>query len=267
MKIRFSTGEMAKHFGISKQTLIYYDTIGLFRPRWTNEETGYRSYSIEQNEILDTILALKNLGMPLKKIRDYLNLPTIEERICLLEKQEERIKNKIKVITRARKRVNSMLAAFRDRSKIVPFEMGVKRVEQRSLFSESVSEPYDLYQLEIAIKRLLERTQVRGDTDLHEFMGVVDAPAVNVRLFMKVGQYVKSGGNDRLEAGDYAYIYHKGSYDTVYLSQKKLENFMEEMGLEKVGLIYENIMLDYLAVSNEDEYLIEVMVPVVRRSS
>jgi len=267
MKVRFSTGEMAKHFGISKQTLIYYDTIGLFSPRWTNEETGYRSYSIQQNEILDTILALKNLDMPLKKIRDYLNLPSVEERIHLLEKQEERIKKKIKVITRARKRVNSMLDAFRGRSKIIPFEMGIKRVERRDIISESVEEPNDLYQLEISIKRLLERTHSRGDTDLHEFMGVVDAPAPDVRIFLKVGQYVKSGGNDQVEAGDYAYIYHKGSYDTVYISQKKLEEYVEEMGLVTAGHFVENALLDYLAVSTEEEYLIEVMVPVARRSS
>lgn len=41
-------GEMAKMHDISKQTLIYYDTIGLFKPSEKDNETGYRYYRIEQ---------------------------------------------------------------------------------------------------------------------------------------------------------------------------------------------------------------------------
>ena len=32
LKKNFSTGEFAKLCGVSKQTLIYYDKIGLFKP-------------------------------------------------------------------------------------------------------------------------------------------------------------------------------------------------------------------------------------------
>ena len=55
MKILYLAGEMAKLHGISKQTLIYYDKIELFRPESCDEETGYRYYSLEQFVDLDVI--------------------------------------------------------------------------------------------------------------------------------------------------------------------------------------------------------------------
>jgi len=64
-------GEMAKIHNISTQTLRYYDSIGLLKPRHKDEENGYRYYDIEQFAQLDSILFLKKLGMPLKDIKKY----------------------------------------------------------------------------------------------------------------------------------------------------------------------------------------------------
>ena len=42
MKNLFSIGEVSKYQNISKQTLIYYDKIGLFCPAWVDPDNGYR---------------------------------------------------------------------------------------------------------------------------------------------------------------------------------------------------------------------------------
>ncbi|MFQ7474074.1 MAG: MerR family DNA-binding transcriptional regulator, partial [Anaerovoracaceae bacterium] len=38
----FSIGELSKYQNISKQTLIYYDKINLFKPAYINPSNGYR---------------------------------------------------------------------------------------------------------------------------------------------------------------------------------------------------------------------------------
>ena len=48
MKLRFTTGELARLHGVSKQTLIFYDKIGLFRPAYVDPDNGYRYYSASQ---------------------------------------------------------------------------------------------------------------------------------------------------------------------------------------------------------------------------
>ena len=38
----FTIGEISKHQNISRQTLIFYDKIGLFRPAYVDPENGYQ---------------------------------------------------------------------------------------------------------------------------------------------------------------------------------------------------------------------------------
>ena len=62
MKDLFSIGELAKYQKISKQTLIFYDKIGLFRPAWVDPDNGYRYYSAAQLDELDAILIMQVLS-------------------------------------------------------------------------------------------------------------------------------------------------------------------------------------------------------------
>ena len=50
MENLFSIGEVARYQKISKQTLIFYDKIGLFRPDYIDPNNGYR-YHYEKNRL------------------------------------------------------------------------------------------------------------------------------------------------------------------------------------------------------------------------
>lgn len=67
MDSMYAISEMAHLFGISRQTLIYYDRIGLFRPAMVNDE-GYRFYAPTQIPYLRLICLLKDMGIELKEI-------------------------------------------------------------------------------------------------------------------------------------------------------------------------------------------------------
>lgn len=68
----FSIGELSKYQKISKQTLIFYDKIGLFRPAYVDPNNGYRYYSASQIDYLDTILLMKkNRIFPERDQRPY----------------------------------------------------------------------------------------------------------------------------------------------------------------------------------------------------
>src|SRR5699024_5770539 len=68
----YRTAAFAQLAGMNKKTLQYYDEIGLFRPARV-EANGYRYYSIFQLDRLALIAALKDLGLPLKEIKRYLD--------------------------------------------------------------------------------------------------------------------------------------------------------------------------------------------------
>jgi DNA-binding transcriptional MerR regulator len=62
----FRTREFAQLAGVTPRTLRYYDRIGVLKPKRTR--AGYRVYSARDVERLEQIVALKFLGIPLRKI-------------------------------------------------------------------------------------------------------------------------------------------------------------------------------------------------------
>lgn len=85
--------EVADLVGVSVRTLHHYDEIGLLIPEETTE-SGYRVYSDENLETLQQILFFKELGFPLKKIKEILTSPSFDrqealemQRKMLLEKR------------------------------------------------------------------------------------------------------------------------------------------------------------------------------------
>ena len=91
-----SAGRFAALVGTTKETLFHYDEIGLFVPkrRGTN---GYRYYAMDQIETFDVIGMLRELGMPLAEIRNYL---------------EQRSPEKFGVLLRRLKKIPSVLWGF-----------------------------------------------------------------------------------------------------------------------------------------------------------
>lgn len=267
MKIRFMAGEMAGLHNISKQTLIYYDRIGLFQPEETDKETGYRYYALEQCEDLDVIICLKNLGMPLKEIKDYLQHTTTAERICLLENRESMMRDKIEEIKRVRNRLQNIISSLKNRVNICPFEMGIKRYRKRFIVSDHVAPPFDEYQLEVAIKKLFQNIRERDDTGIHELLVYVETSSLSNALFKMVALQVESDTGQTIAAGDYAYIYHKGTIQALNDSRQKLVDYVEASCYRaSTTTTIEKILLDALAVSNHDDYLVEVQIPVVKRT-
>lgn len=73
MKKYFTISEFAKLRDININSLRYYEKIGVLKPHYIDEKTGYRYYSPEQVSILDIILLCINFGMPLKEFAKHIN--------------------------------------------------------------------------------------------------------------------------------------------------------------------------------------------------
>lgn len=89
----YTVGEMAKLLGVPASTLRYYDKEGLL-PFVERSPGGMRMFQEKDYEWLQVIGCLKRAGMPLKAIREYINLAmqgdqTIEKRLELFQRQRE----------------------------------------------------------------------------------------------------------------------------------------------------------------------------------
>ena len=92
---KLSISEMAQIHDISRQTLIYYDKIDLFKPEIIDDKNGYRYYSTLQIPQLREICFLRSIGMPLDDIRKNNAYNNSESTIELLESQYDKLNAEI----------------------------------------------------------------------------------------------------------------------------------------------------------------------------
>ena len=89
----YRIGEVSRATGLSKDTLHFYDKIGLLSPDHVDPQNGYRYYSLRNLWQLDIIAACRKLNIPLDTVRQILSLQDKAEIVRLLmEYQEEALR-------------------------------------------------------------------------------------------------------------------------------------------------------------------------------
>jgi DNA-binding transcriptional MerR regulator len=67
----YTIGQLAKRYGLSRSTLIYYDKIGVLKPGGRSA-ANYRLYSNKDAERLDRIMLFRSAGLSLEAISELL---------------------------------------------------------------------------------------------------------------------------------------------------------------------------------------------------
>lgn len=103
----YTVGEMAKRLGTAPSTLRYYDKEGLL-PFIERSGKGIRMFKESDFEWLQVIECLKKTGMKLADIKYFIEMSmqgdeTIDERLTLIAKQKEAVKEQIEDLNRALK--------------------------------------------------------------------------------------------------------------------------------------------------------------------
>lgn len=125
--------EVADLVGISVRTLHHYDEIGLLTPEETTE-SGYRIYSENNLETLQQILFFKELGFPLKKIKEIISSPSFD--------RAEALELHRKMLLEKRSRINQMIQTIDKTIQHTKGEIEMSNKEKFEGFDFS-SNPYE----------------------------------------------------------------------------------------------------------------------------
>lgn len=95
----YSIGQVADQLGISIDTIRYYDKEGLL-PFIKRSENGRRIFTDNDVHLMRTIICLKNAGVPVTEIADFIQMrlqgdATLKRRYQLLEDHETDLRTKI----------------------------------------------------------------------------------------------------------------------------------------------------------------------------
>lgn len=274
MEDYFSIGELSSYQNISKQTLIFYDKIGLFRPAYVDPGNGYRYYSASQLDELDTILILKKCGLSLQAIKELLEHYTTESSLRVLTQQVQVLDRQMEELRMVRSRLAQRCVQL-ERAGLHREGGNQPRVEKlpaQLLLIRPVEPPFTLREISIATKQCFAQA-FQEQLPIY-FQSGVTVPLERIRA----GRYTEASaaflpieGTDRAEnllqlpEGLGASIYHRGDYPSIGRSYRRLLEFCQAEKLEIRSDSYEFCINDYITTGDESEYLTKIVLYVERK--
>jgi len=125
--------EVSETFGISQDTLRYYERIGLI-PHVNRSKSGNRDYTEQDCKWVEFIKCMRNAGLPIEVLIEYVGLfqqgdETIEARKELLIEQRKQLRARLEDMQKTLDRLDY---------KIATYEHGVAAAEK------TLSQPEDI---------------------------------------------------------------------------------------------------------------------------
>ncbi len=268
MEDLFSIGELSKYQNISKQTLIFYDKIGLFCPDYVDPNNGYRYYSASQIDYLDTILIMKKIGFSLNEIKEHMQHYNIDSSLIALRKQVTVIDRQIQELRLIRNRVLHRCGQMEDAIRHRGSESAVVieyRDAQYILFRE-VKSPFTLKEISIATKKCFADS-FQEQLPIFFQSGVI-VPLRRIRegrfteastAFLPIEKTEKVKNIRQLPAGTCACVYHVGDYPSIGRSYQKLLDYCEHHNWNIISDAYEFCINDYITSHDENEYVTKIV--------
>ena len=260
---------MAKMHNISRQTLIHYDQIGLFKPIYTNEK-GYRMYSEPQIPFLREICFLKSLGVSLDEIKNSFQERDPKKVVSLLNKRKEEIDTQItqlnKIRTHLQQRINLYECVAEGKYPLdKPF---IEFFPQRYILFEAFENYPTRVDLHLTIMKIwrnisnhnLTLANGFGTLVLKEYMRT-DKPLQEAGSFIFLPPTHEVEGNvKKIPKGDFACWCRYGMpYESGALV--KLLKWVDKQGYEIIGDVVDACLLDttfYRSDKNVDLCMLQI---------
>ncbi|MFC5471210.1 MerR family transcriptional regulator [Cohnella suwonensis] len=121
--------DISRKFDISQDTLRYYERIGLI-PRVMRNKGRIREYTEEDCMWVEFILCMRNAGLPIEALMEYVKLfqqgdETIEARKELLNEQRMKLLARMEVMKNTLERLDYKIASYEQT--VVEKEKSLKR--------------------------------------------------------------------------------------------------------------------------------------------
>lgn len=265
--------EYARLRGVTTETLRHYDRIGLLKPAYIDPKTNLRYYSLSiQKEKLGTILELKQLGMSLHEIEEFLRERNFAKSLKTLREKQLELETKIRSLTK-------LNAALGDRIE------NMERIHQNNFNTEE----FKIRQIgrrEMLVSQLVNANEysVNLSTIMLETKLKTTAPIIGYSRFAllfaekswlkewpdvqcRVGIIVDEGDVDKndafiIEGGLYVCKYGHGHKLNISEEISSIEDYCVRNKYEIAGDVIELITIDMGVTDVPEETIYELQVPV-----
>lgn len=265
----FSTAEFAKLLGVTKHTLFHYDKMKVFSPE-VKLDNDYRRYSYAQIDAFLVITSLKELGMSLNEIKNYLDKRNPKDLILLLEEKEKEMEEKIEKLTQIKRHISNKVRLTRESLSIKENQIFITSEEEERMLVTTIPEVEDMRDIGILISDHISSCKNQGLLTPSSIGHMIHINNVKAEKYLHYS-YFFTKVNDKKEGkelhfknkGRYLNIFHKNGFFSTGNVYKSLLEYAQKNKLSLDSYFYEDIVLDELSVKHYNDYTLRMRIRIL----
>ncbi len=261
-------GKFSKICSISIQALRHYDKIGILKPKFTDIETGYRFYSVEQIIIIMVIKKMSALGLSLSEIGELLHRNDMAGVKAIFQQKREEIKEKINELLYADKSLKLYIDDINMCENADFAGIEIKKVPMRNIIylkntielnENGFTKLFNEFEKIIGTKKYLT---IGNPMAIYHGERILGNPC-DVELCLEIKEVYASEENCKvIQGGYYLSKMHLGPHIN---KPKTYNQLIEYADKNKLSIIGDPVEVYYINISitrNPDDFVTEIQIPV-----
>ena len=267
MKDYYKIGEISKIYEIGRDSLMYYEELGILKP--FRDANGYRMYSISDIWKLNLIKELRSLDFSMKKIKAYLDDRSIQstdkifnEEIKLIDKKIEELINHKENINKRLKSIHDVInltdlnkieVSYIDTRKALKLNADIKRDEEVDILIQKLQKEFE------------DRFNILGNNNIGAIFCLDSIKKDIFNEFKSVFCFLDNNEkiyNIVFEKGYYVTLTYRGNYKNNKIYIEDMFKFIEKNNYKIKGDPIEIYKIDIHETGIVDEFITEIQIPI-----
>ncbi|WP_042273032.1 MerR family transcriptional regulator [[Clostridium] dakarense] len=267
MKEYYKIGEISKIYGIGRDSLMYYEEIGILKP--FRDKNGYRMYSISDIWRLNLIKELRSLNFSMKKIKEYLDDRNIETTNKILNEEINLIDEKIRELVNYKESINKRLDSINNvindsnlneinvvyihKRKALKLNADIKKDEDVDFLIQKLQKEYE------------DRFNILGNNNIGAVFNLEKIKQGIFNEFKSVFCFLEDDEeiyNIVVDEGYYVTLTYKGSYKNNKEHINKMLDFISSNKYEIIKEPIEIYKIDIHETGIVEEFITEIQIPI-----
>ena len=267
MKDYYKIGEISKIYGIGRDSLMYYEDIGILKP--FRDKNGYRMYKLSDIWRLNLIKELRSLNFPMKKIKEYLDDRNIESTKEILNKEIILIDEKIEELLSYKQNIMKRLDTINDELRNLKlYEIDLVYINKRKTLELNANITKD-EEFDFLIQKLQKdyenRFTILGNNNIGSSFCLDKIKQGIYNEFKSVFCFLEDEEeiyNIIFNEGYYLTLTYKGEYKNNKHHINKMFKYIEEKGYKIISDPIEIYKIDIHETEDINEFITEIQIPV-----
>ena len=266
MKRYYKINEISKLYGIGKDSIRYYEKLGILKPR--RDVNGYRLYNLKEMYKMNMIRDLRSLDFTMEQIKDYLDNQCVSHTLEMLIQEKEYLQKEQKLLKLREKRIHERIVDINQSLQVATDIITVKKIEERYCvqINEHITRDEEV---DFLVKKLEQKHEEKirdfGNQTIGAFYDMEDVIFGDASVYESIFFVLDMKTKDYdfvLPEGEYLSYYYKGTYEQNQECCGKVLEYAKENNLKNDGKLFEFYHIDNRDTIDEREFLTEIQLRI-----